>query len=371
MKIVICCNHSYPHIGGSEKIIQQIAESMVRFGHKCTILSLNLRKEVSVNGVSILPCNRIAENFLKQINRLNPDSLFVYSDCFLHWHVIVNNAEKICANKSIALVGMNTMLAKRGLFKKFKEKSSLFTVITHSDNYQDYLKCSTSLIPVNVINNGLDLSEIDNRNDLDFRKKYNINTKYMVLCVSNFFPDKGQLDLVKILNILSEKRKDFTGVFISSSINYYPGQIIANETQKQLRSSKFKSLFLKNIGRDYTLAAFAEADVFAFPSKREVAPIVILESMASSVPWVSLVVGNIPSLQGGICVQFRAKDKFGNAKYDESTYGLFADSINRLLESDDFRKDMGRQGRIEIETKYNWAHISEQYNEVFTRCNVK
>ena len=366
MKIVICCNHSYPHIGGSEKIIQQIAESMIKFGHECTILSFNVKEKICINGVNICPCPITPECFFEYVKNKDINCLFVYSDCFLHWPVIVDKAEKIPARKVIALVGMNKMLSNKSLFKKFRSKSSLFKIITHSDTYQDYVKCTEGGLDVNVVHNGIDLTEIESVKDINFRSKYGIKKKHMILCVSNFFPDKGQKDLVKMLNILAKDRNDFTAVFVSSAINYFPGKVLASELKGILKTSDFDSVFLTDIGRDNTLSAFKEADIFVFPSKKEVAPIVVLESMAFSLPWVSLAVGNITSLTGGIVVYFRGKDKFDNAKYDELIYNQFADSVNRLLESKSLRLDLGAAGKLKILNTYNWNIIAEEYNRIFT-----
>ena len=64
MKLGICCNHSYPHCGGSERIIQQIAESMSnKYHHKVDILSFSIKKTLYNNNVKLIPCLKDSNKF--------------------------------------------------------------------------------------------------------------------------------------------------------------------------------------------------------------------------------------------------------------------------------------------------------------------
>ena len=66
MKIAICCNHSMPHCGGSEYIIQQIAESMQEdYKHDVIILSKSVSKSLIYNKIKIIPCANKDDLFLK------------------------------------------------------------------------------------------------------------------------------------------------------------------------------------------------------------------------------------------------------------------------------------------------------------------
>ena len=108
MKIAICCNHSWPHIGGSEKIVQQIAESMNQeFKHDVTIISDSAHKTRIHNNIKIVENPRNVQVFLKMLATF--DHVLVYSDYFVYWPHIVANIENIKAKVHIALVGMNYM----------------------------------------------------------------------------------------------------------------------------------------------------------------------------------------------------------------------------------------------------------------------
>ena len=361
MKIVCCVNHSWPHVGGSEKVVQQIAESAANdFSHDVVVLSRSLEKSLSHNNVQYIPCAPNDEAFLSQLQKLKPDHTHVYSDCFAHWGSLLHGCEKISGTKSIALVGMNHMRESERTMMVFLRKKDQFKVITHSDIYLDYQKCHSKGVDISVIPNGVDLQEFD-QNTLDFNTK----GKKVVLCVSNFFPGKGQEHLVKALDLVSLNRNDFRAVFVYSSTNFMFGQILERQVKRLLDAAKFESDFIKNMPREKVVAAFKHASVFAFPSQKEVAPLVALESQAARTPWVALPVGNIRDLKGGIVIPHAGLDVRGYARYSNDVYHNMAMAINDLLDEKEY-DNLVLNGRKQVEESYCWSQIGKLYNEVFT-----
>jgi glycosyltransferase involved in cell wall biosynthesis len=361
MKVVICCNHSYPHCGGSETVIKNMAEYGVYYGHKVIVLSRTVKDPFKHNGVKYQPCPANADQFLNHLKKIDPDHVHVYSDCFTYWPDILKNAENIKATKSIALVGMNYMLQSQGRLKQFVKKHHQFTVITHSDKYVDYKKCQVKNIPVTVIPNGVDVREFDNNQETFLKKD-----KYNILCVSNFFPGKGQEHLIHILKLLANKRDDFRAIFMSSTVNFPYSCILSRAAKRALESSSFDYKFYVDKDREKVVAAFNEADVFAFPTQKEVAPLVALEAQASRTPWVSLPVGNMRELRGGIIIPYHSIDQHGYARYSHDTYEKFVEEIDNLLNNDFSRQILGDEGRQQVLDNYDWSIIGQKYNEVFT-----
>lgn len=365
MRLVICCNHSWPHVGGTEKIVRQVSTSMSeKYGHDVFVISRSLPKPIKDGKVSMIPCAKESSLFLKQLQALKPDHTFVYSDCFSFWSTIVDNAEKITGKKSIALVGMNYMLSHRNVLNTFRSKHEQFKIVTHSDNYQDYKTCISFELPVIVIPNGINLSEFSKEVSNPLPEKF--RDKKIVLCVSNFFPGKGQEQFVEVANRLSKRRDDFIVVFISSTVNFFYAQVLSSKVQGLLKKASFPFLFLKDIPRDQVVRYFLSSSVFAFPTQKEVAPVVVLEAMASKLPWVSMPVGNTRSLKGGLLVPYSTKDKDGYALYNEQSYDVFTNHLYSILENDDLRNSLREDGYQQIIEEYNWEKIERQYNDLFS-----
>lgn len=369
MKLVICCNHSWPHCGGSEKVTQQIAESLTSgYNYDVTILSRSIEHRTRNNGVLYDPCARDASDFIRQLKKISPNHTFVYSDYFNYWNDLLRHLDFIPGDKSIALVGMNKMLNRSGGLNGFISASDKFSIITHSDSYIDYTTCVNKGLSPIVIPNGVDLKEFDSVN-VDFREKYNIETSKIILCVSNFFPGKGQEHLLKVLKSLRDKRDDFTAVFISTKVNFVYAQLLARNIETDLRKQKFASKFLTDIPRQDVVAAFKSANVFAFPSQKEVAPLVVLESMASGLPWVAMKVGHISTLAGGKTISSPGPNVRGFLIYDKHSYSDFVDYLDEILSSTDLQKEYGEAGRKMVEDQFDWSSIVEKYHKVFHRSS--
>jgi len=313
------------------------------------------------NGVKIVPWS---SNFLRTINE--HDHVFIYSDYFKYLSLILTNLPVIKPKVSIALVGMNKMRGQAFLDKQclnlFRNNYKKLSVITHSKNYLDYKQCRKYDIPVEVIPNFVDLLEFDD-NNINFREKYNINSKYIILCVSNYFYGKGQEYLSKMYNEIS---LDFTAVMISSKTNYIHSKNLLKNCKDDFKRSNINSLFLEDISREDVVSAFNHADVFSFPSQKEVSPLVILEAMASKTPWVSLSVGNTPDLKGGIIVPHRGLDRKGNMRYDKNSLKKFRESIYTILKNNKINKKLKQEGRECLEKEYNYNNVMNSYFRMFS-----
>lgn len=366
MRLVVGVNHAAPHhVGGSEKVVQQIVESMsIDYGIDCHVLSKFAKGKTVHNGVTVEKTRDGDAAFLSQIKNLKPDHVHVYSDSFVYWPTILRHSTEIAAQKSVALVGMNCMRGHPDLARLFKNKQDEFTAITHSSNYLDYQTCESLGIKPVVIPNAINLDEFADQG-FSFRDKYRIQTEKIILCVSNFFPGKAQEHLDHILRKLAERRKDFTAVFICSTVNYQPANALRIKHSQMLSKNPYPNRLLVDISRQDTIQAFREANVFAFPSQVEVAPLVVLESMAVGLPWVALNVGNVPTLSGGLVVSGETRSR-GLWQYNSRMYKEFTDNLDAILSDSELHQKMSKAGKDRILAEYDWKQIRRQYYKVFT-----
>lgn len=370
MKIAIAGNHSFPQVGGSEKVIQQISEALSSdYSHEVSVFSQSVREHFIHNSVSYKRLPQSGNQFVNQLDSDKFDHLLVYSDLFYHWSAVLESAEKTRFSKSVVLVGANATLSSPIIQRKFRQKHNLFTIITHSNNYQDFKICQDWNIPVVVIPNGVDLREFDNSIENDFKKKFGVKSDNLFVCVSNFFPGKGQEYVHAILSLLSKKLensplKTWEMIFISTSLPYPFCKLLEDKAKKSCKNLPVK--FLSDLPRQDTINAFKSATGFVFPSQKEVAPLVVLEAMAARTPWVALPVGNVSSLEGGFTIPYKAKDASGNCLYGPESYEWFAERLYQLVVNPELRVLKGEEGRRAVEEKYNWKTISSQYNQIFS-----
>ena len=366
MKLGIFCNFGPPHVGGTEVVLENISMRLIsQYGHDITIYGHNYSSNFKHKGINIKPCFK-GDRLIYQIN--DNDHVFVYSDSFWGWDTIVENIEKVIPDVSVALVGAYHMGEHNNATgKKFMDNLDRFRVIVHSKGI-DYKWCVNNCIPCKIIPNGVDIYEF-NSNKIDFREKYDIKSQYMLLNVSNYFYGKGQESLAPISKELNKKSIDHSMVSISNTIDYPYGRSFLSRTKTSFKN-RGSGLFLQDLPREDVVAAFKCADAFVFTSRKEIAPLVIIESRAAGLPWVSFDVGNVSDNGGGFIIPKRNSFNKGFIIVDDVDIYNFTEKISCILKGNrnysgvSIRDDLKKKGKRGLDI-LEWNNIVPEYEKVF------
>lgn len=345
------------HVGGSEEVIKNISLNLSD-NYDISIFAHNYTRPFLWNGIKLDRC--LKGNYL--ISKLGDfDHILIYSDSFWELKTILSSLDKIKCKISLVVVGAYFLQSNPKYLKILKDNIDKFNLIAHSEITPDYKWCTDNNLPITVIPNGVNLSEFTG-NVINFREKYNIKEKYIILSVSQFFYGKGQEDLGAINRELKKCLDDFIIVQISSSIQYtYEKRFIAR-AKKNFNSDK--CLFLRDLPREDVVAAFNSADILVFPSKKEVAPLVLLEARASQTPWISMAIGNAKDVPGGIIINNPTVDAKGYKVINNKIVNNFAEEIQNILSSQDLRKELKSEGQEDIKG-LDWSNIVSEYDRIF------
>jgi len=102
-------------------------------------------------------------------------------------------------------------------------------------------------------------------------------------------------------------------------------------------------------------ALYRRADLFVFPTRSDVFPLVTLEALAAGTPVVSTTVGGIPE---------QITQDTGVLVPPEQPTDL-ADAVDELLSEEDRRSAMGEAAVARTEAKYSWDSIAQQSLEIY------
>lgn len=365
MRVGFAVNHAYPHVGGCEKVIQEISEGLINKGHSCIVFARTVSQQKTHNQVEYMPVGESYENWKKELEKQNLDILFIYSDVFKFCRELLLDKNSFNFKMALALVGCNGMFRSSSLKTAFLNNCYQdFLTIVHSDYYKDYKFCNKHSIPITVIPNGVSLEEFSVKRK-NLRDKFGIGNKHILLCISNFFPGKGQEHLLPILRFIERENKAFHFVSISAETPSKFSTNARNRFKNLLKRQDFDSTFLVGIPREEVVQWFLNSDIFVFPSQTEVAPLVLLESMAAKLPWVSLAVGNARKLSGGLVVNTDRKNHDGILLYSGQTYKNFTDSILKLMNDSTLRKIKGQNGYEMVKNNFNIKEIINTYERTF------
>lgn len=358
MKISICTNLFHPHIGGAEAVTKRIADFLAQRGHQVFIHTRQLSGRKANYPYEIKAYHTgDYKSFHNTIRTIQPDVVFIYSDVFDFFRQSV--AEHLGFPLIVALCGANWMHDNKSFVNVFlKNLYKIKHIICHSAHDRDYKLCSGEIKKKTiVIPNGVDISEFDN-NALTRKDLLSEHVdKRWILNVSNFFPGKGQEHLVKILSQSSISNAVY--IQISSDIIFPIGRQLEESWKKQATlklQQKMPVKLIKNPSREKVVGFIKQCNVLTLTSEKEVAPLILLESMAATVPWVSTNVGNTAMLKGGICIT-APKTSQDHSVFDDRVCNLFSLGISDSLRTPVIAED----GRRQIESELNWNTILPTY----------
>ena len=209
-----------------------------------------------------------------------------------------------------------------------------------------------------VITNGVDMDEWA-RPPLSLRRKWGVGDKPWAVNVSNHSPLKCHDVFFRLADSLQD-----LGVHFTLIAGTYPmakwglgrfgisGGCAYQCWLRSILSPDTVNLRL-NRPREEVVSAIREADLVVSTSSKEANSLVLLESMAAGVPWVSFDVGSARENRGGVVVR----------NLDE-----MRQVVSELSRSPELRRNLGNAGRAQIVAKHNWDSLVDQYERFYEKA---
>lgn len=363
MKLGVFSNFVYPHIGGSELVIEAISKRLSKMReYDVNIYGHNIKSFVDNGRIKRYKASR-DKDLIKQINC--NDVVWIYSDSFWGLNIIFDNIKDVNPNLYITVLASDLLGSKSryvDIVNKYSDK--IFLKVHEMNSYNILKNIGIEKNPV-IIPNGFDLSEFEN-NSKNFKRKYNLENKKIILNVANYFHGKGQDLLPDIVEpMINRGNKDFAVVSISSCSNYPYERYLLNKVRNKANKSNVPIIFLRNINREFVISAFKQSDIFAFTSLKEVAPLVIMECMAASLPWISFPVGNVRDLRGGRVVDCDTVDGKGFLSPSKKDLLNFSYYLNSFLEDSCRIEECKKELTKEDLCGMDWDNICDKYDILF------
>ncbi len=210
-----------------------------------------------------------------------------------------------------------------------------------------------------VIPNGINLRDFDipySKEECRVRLGLPIDEN-IILFVGSLTPYKGPDVLVKAMVRILKKVPDVELVFVGSG-----GMKTKLEKLSKRLDVKKHVKFAGFIGGNLKPIYYRASDVFCLPStmNTEVFPIVLLEASASGLP---MVVSDLDTFK---CIIEESYNGLFSKRGDEKS---LANVIIYLLENEDIRKKMGKNGRKKVKD-YSWKRIAQITEKVYRKVIV-
>ena len=398
MKICIV-SQSYPFFPGDwrSNMIASLAEAYVDIGNEVTVFTPFYSGEVRRNGESskvkvveyrYLPCESMHRigygNSMKSDLRISRLTVLLapfliiagvvklagllrrekYDFLHCHWAVpntlIALGARWLSRSDAKVLTSFPgsdvTVIRNTGLLGKL-----LAAIIAKSD----YMSCNSSDLKEELVKNGLKPENIDYvvygaddkkmgasiEKKAAMRHKLGIgNDSLLLLMIGRFIPKKGFSTAFRALQYILQKHKNVKLAIIGDGPLRNEYVSILNEN-----GSLDSAIFLGYVNTNELVDYYSACDIFLMPSEKNPPDglnTVVPEAMACGRPIVASNVG------GNDLVVFDGVNGF---LHSEGDHEQLAAQVNRLIENDGLRVDMGLKSLELIQTKFNCKTIAEYY----------
>ncbi len=183
----------------------------------------------------------------------------------------------------------------------------------------------------------------------------------VVLYVGRFDPRKGIETLVRALN--KSKLRESNNLQLIIGGGSTPGNSDGRERDRiekiinELGMSDFTTL-PGRLSQEILPTYYAAADVCVVPSHYEPFGLVAIEAMASSTPVVASDVGGL---------QFTVVPEETGLLAPPEDIDAFASAIDKILNSPEWRDELGKAGRKRVETKFSWHGVASQLSELYSQ----
>ncbi len=379
MKIALFASRFFPHIGGVEEVVRQMAHQERLHNEMPLIVTNQWPKDLpaveTFEGIPLRRYNfRVPERTWKQIGgtalfgpgtiRNLCGELRTYGAEMLHVHCVSSNAYyALWAKKILGLPLVVTLHSEltmdagqlfqrsefaRGLLRRVLREADAITAVSCKTLEDAEAFYGASLgSRARVIYNGIQADEFA-------QGEAYVHPRPYLLGIGRLVPQKG-FDV--LLEAFAQANLPEHDLLIAGD---GAEQAALEELARKLKIEK-RVQFLGRADRTKTLALFRGCDFLALPSRAdEGLPMVLMESLAAGKPVVASRAGGVPEavLDGETGLLVPKEDVGALAQALQSVAG------NRTL------RDRLAAGALSRAQKFQWREIAKQYAEVYQAVNA-
>lgn len=289
-------------VGGAEKVVQDLANSMSELGHEIKIVSLLdiIKLEVDekvpietlkINTRSPISIVRGLLALRNSIDKFDPD--IIHAHCF-HANIFSRIAN-ITSTRVLINTAHSHIEASSKLMNLYKYTDFLCNLTTNVSDFSTNYFISKGYTPINKIStvyNGIDTERFWLKSYTDFNQLLSDKKNFQLLAVGSFKSAKDYPTLIRAISILEK------------SFDKFELTIVGDGDLKALIQDLIKALNLKSkiklLGnRDDVADIMRNSDIFVLSSQYEGFGLVVAEAMSCGCRIVATDCGGVKEIVDG------------------------------------------------------------------------
>lgn len=393
-RVLLCCEHYYPSVGGVQEVMRQIAERLALEGIDVTVVTSshpNRAQDIVHNGVRVVSFpitgNWVSgmegpiEEYRRFIRNGRFDALLIKAAQQWTFDAAADIIHEIPGRKLFVPCGFSALHDHRYLnyFQLMPLWLQRFDgLIFYSDNYQDITFARKhGITKLQIIPNGVDEREFADPTDHDIRQRLGIAHEHdLILSVGSKLAAKGHWEIIRAF-AKAKLHRPSTLVINANT----PHISLAGEAKRLIkhiltgrwplswlafwhgRKPAHKRVLVVDLAREDLVNLYKAADLFVLASHVEYSPLVLFEANAAGTAFLASSAGNseeIASWTGGGKVM--SPEVKTSAEVSVRT---LAAELENMMRNTSKLHQMGSKARDTIlYDGFTWEKIVEQYRRI-------
>lgn len=393
-RVLLCCEHYPPSVGGVQEVMRQIAERLAADGVDVTVATSphpDRSPDTVRNGVRVVSF-AIAGNWAKGmkgpieqyrtfLRQGHFDALLIKAAQQWTFDAAIDVMPDLPCRKLFIPCGFSGL--HDPLYAAYFQQMSqwlrrLDGLIFYANEYQDIAFARAhGLAPLHLIPNGVDEREFVDPDDHRIRQRLGIDPEHdLILSVGSQLAGKGHWELVRAFGLASLHRP-CTLVINANSPGTDWVSLLKRHVKHALagrwplswlawwhgRRPVSKRVLVLDLPRAELVNLYKAADLFVLASHVEYSPLVLFESAAAGTAFLATAAGNSEEIamwtQGGTVMK---REKANSA---EVSVPELANAIETMMGNLEYLHATGRAARANIWSKgFTWEEISKKYRSL-------
>lgn len=401
MKILQVVQRFYPSVGGTQNVVLNLSQELVKKGHQVTVVTTNSMNNKDVRGFSTARSFTFKSNpsKLPEHEKINGIDVYRFAPIWQFWSYLINfkmfwfiwkNAKKYDVIHTYCyMFSEPDMVALTNIFKKvpyilsahdiiasvgglaafFKKiydltigkivlkRAMVLTALTEA-NKNEYLNLG-NFKKIQILPPGMHCEKFQNRIELIRKNLQEIsrlktkinNPKHTVLFVGRLLKYKGAQHIIEAIPEIVSKFPETKFIFIGEDQGYKKSLV----SIAQIKNVEKYCVFTGKISDQELYEYYSISDIFVLPSATEGFGIVALEATLSG---MSTILAN----QGGL--KYVLSDIGGiNINIESNIPQQISKSVIELINNKNKLNILNLQNKIK--QKFDWQNIVNQTEKIY------